>query len=99
MGWNIGRIMGNQHAARTRFLQHRKRFTADTFAQALVEAGQVPMAIQDIRRAKALATVLEQATVVDADGNIVDLKALDAELNPMAGMPDLAALAGQDDEA
>ncbi|CAB4885312.1 unannotated protein [freshwater metagenome] len=71
----------------------------EAFAQALVEAGQVPMAIQDIRRAKALATVLEQATVVDADGNIVDLKALDAELNPMAGMPDLAALAGQDDEA
>jgi trigger factor len=53
----------------------------DQFAQALVEAGQVPMAIQDIRRAKALAVVLESATVVDADGNAVDLKALDAELN------------------
>lgn len=53
----------------------------DAFAQALVEAGQVPMAIQDIRRAKALAVVLEQVTVVDASGNPVDLKALDAELS------------------
>ncbi len=61
----------------------------DAFAQALVEAGQVPMAIQDIRRAKALATVLEQATVVDADGNVVDLKALDAELNQL---PDMASM-------
>lgn len=56
----------------------------DEFAQALVEAGQVPMAIADIRRAKALALVLEQASVVDTDGNVVDLKALDADLKPMA---------------
>lgn len=54
----------------------------DAFAQALVQAGQVPMAISDIRRAKALAVVLEQATVVDEDGAVVDLKALDEELNP-----------------
>jgi trigger factor len=59
----------------------RYGMSPDQFAQALVEAGQVPMAIQDIRRAKALAVVLESATVVDADGNAVDLKALDAELN------------------
>lgn len=39
------------------------------------------MAIIDIRRAKALAVVMEQVTVVDASGNPVDLKALDAELN------------------
>jgi trigger factor len=52
----------------------------DAFAQALVQAGQVPMAIQDIRRAKALAQVLESVAVVDVDGNPVDLKALDAEI-------------------
>ena len=61
----------------------------DEFARALVEAGQVSMAIQDIRRAKALAAVLESARVVDADGNEVDLKALDAELNPNVGLPDI----------
>jgi len=60
----------------------RYGMSPDAFAKALVDAGQVPMAIQDIRRAKALATVLEQAEVVDTAGNIVDLSALDAELNP-----------------
>ncbi len=69
-------------------LQQAPRYgmSADAFAQALVQAGQVPMAIQDIRRAKALAVVLESATVVDADGNPVDLKALDADMNAMQGM-------------
>ena len=61
----------------------------DQFAQALVEAGQVPMAIQDIRRAKALSVVLETAQVVDADGNAVDLKALDDELTPGSQLPDI----------
>jgi trigger factor len=54
----------------------------DAFAKALVDAGQVPMAIQDIRRAKALSVVLEKALVVDPDGNVVDLSALDADLAP-----------------
>jgi trigger factor len=67
----------------------RYGMSPDAFAQALVEAGQVPMAIQDIRRAKALAVVLESATVVDDDGNPVDLKALDAEMNRMQGMPEI----------
>ncbi len=62
----------------------RYGMSADQFAQALVEAGQVPMALSDIRRAKALAVVLERATVVDTDGNPVDLKALDADLKPAA---------------
>ena len=51
----------------------------DAFLQALVKAGQVPMAVADIRRAKALAAVLALATVVDTNGTAVDLKALDAE--------------------
>ena len=62
----------------------RYGMTPDQFAQALVEAGQVPMAIQDIRRAKALAVVLEAATVVDTNGAAVDLSALDADLAPTA---------------
>ncbi|MEI6362350.1 MAG: trigger factor [Actinomycetes bacterium] len=52
----------------------------DQFAEMLVESGQVPVAVQDIRRAKALSVVLESAKVVDTDGNEVDLKALDEEL-------------------
>lgn len=65
----------------------RYGMSPDAFAQALVQAGQVPMAVADIRRAKALAVVLEQATVVDEDGAVVDLKALDEELNPRPVRP------------
>lgn len=75
-------------------LQQAPRYgmSPDAFAKALVEAGQVPMAIQDIRRAKALAVVLESAKVVDADGNEVDLSALDAEMNRMQGMPEVVEI-------
>jgi trigger factor len=62
----------------------RYGMTPDAFAKALVEAGQVGMAMQDIRRAKALAVVLESAKVVDSDGNDVDLEALTAELRAEA---------------
>jgi trigger factor len=54
----------------------------DQFAQALVDAGQVPMALQDIRRGKALSVVLKQVSIVDVNGTAVDLEALEAELNP-----------------
>jgi len=38
----------------------------------------------DIRRAKALAKVLESAKVVDTEGTVVDLAALDAEMAALA---------------
>ena len=40
-------------------------------------AGQVPAAVAEVRRAKALAFVLERATVVDTTGAPVDLRAID----------------------
>lgn len=58
----------------------RYAMSPDALAKALVEAGQVPMAIQDIRRAKALAAVLEEATIVDAAGASVDLSALSEDM-------------------
>jgi trigger factor len=63
----------------------RYGMSPDQFAQALVEANQVGMAMQDIRRAKALAVVLETASIVDSEGAIVDLSALDEEINRAAG--------------
>lgn len=64
----------------------RYGMTPDAFAKALVEAGQVPSALQEIRRAKALAAVLEDARVVDEAGAAVDLKALDEILaSPVGG--------------
>lgn len=45
----------------------------DQFAQAVVEGGQVPMLVGEVARGKALATVVEKATVKDSNGEIVDL--------------------------
>jgi trigger factor len=51
------------------------------FAQALDQQGQVPAMVQEVARRKALAAVLDDATVTDTDGAQVDLDALvpDAE--------------------
>jgi trigger factor len=46
------------------------------FANQLVEAGNLPALMADVRRNKALATVLQSATVVDTSGQPVDLSAL-----------------------
>jgi trigger factor len=54
----------------------RYGMTPDAFAQALVEAGQVPAIMAEVVRAKALAKVLEAATVKDSAGEPVNLDAL-----------------------
>lgn len=46
------------------------------FANHMFEHNHVPELIQEIRRGKALATLVEAATVVDASGNHVELKNL-----------------------
>ena len=55
----------------------RYGMTAEQFANALAEAGQVGTALADVRRGKALAVVLQQAKIVDASGEVVDLSVLD----------------------
>ncbi|WSQ09199.1 trigger factor [Streptomyces sp. NBC_01231] len=45
----------------------------DQFAQAVVEGGQVPMLVGEVARGKALAAVVEKATVKDTNGEIIDL--------------------------
>lgn len=45
----------------------------DQFAQAVVEGGQVPLLVGEVARGKALATVVESATVKDTNGEVVDL--------------------------
>ncbi|MEV0633636.1 trigger factor [Streptomyces sp. NPDC050619] len=46
----------------------------DQFAQAVVEGGQVPLLVGEVARGKALAVVVEKATVKDTNGEIVDLE-------------------------
>jgi trigger factor len=48
------------------------------FANQIVEAGNLPALMSDVRRNKALAGVLESATITDASGNKVDLSSLPA---------------------
>ena len=58
----------------------RYGMTPDQFANELVRAGQVNMAVTEVRRAKALAFVMDKARIVDAAGAEVDLDALNADL-------------------
>ena len=47
----------------------RYGMSPDQFAQALVETDQVPMAVAEVRRGKALLVVLESAVITGTDGN------------------------------
>ncbi|NAZ74464.1 trigger factor [Kineococcus sp. T13] len=49
------------------------------FVQMVDGAGQVPSMVSEVRRRKALAVAMEQATVTDASGNAVDLEELVGE--------------------
>ena len=46
------------------------------FAEQMTQAGNLPALVSDVRRSKALATVLERAQVTDASGRPVDLSTL-----------------------
>jgi len=52
------------------------------FAQRIVESGQLNGLIAEVRRGKALATVMEQAAIKDASGSVVDLEQLRDGLAP-----------------
>ncbi len=56
----------------------RYQMPPQEFANQIVQAGNLPLLVADIRRNKALAEMLESAVVTDASGNTVDLNALDA---------------------
>ncbi|MDH6226969.1 MULTISPECIES: trigger factor [Streptomyces] len=51
----------------------------DQFAQAVVQGNQVPMLVGEVARGKALAMVVESATVKDTNGEVVDLSDEDEE--------------------
>lgn len=54
----------------------RSGMSPDVFAQQLVQSGNLGLLADEVRRGKALAMVLEQATVTDASGRPVDLESL-----------------------
>jgi len=57
----------------------RAGVSAEQYAQQVVEGGQLPLLVQEVRRGKALATVMEAATIVDTEGQPVDLEAIQAQ--------------------
>ena len=68
------------------------------FAQQIDSQGQVPAMVTEVGRRKALASVLEGATVTDTDGNTVDLNELDPGEDAEDDVDDDAALEVADDE-
>jgi trigger factor len=54
----------------------RYNMAPQEFANQIVQAGNLPALVSDVRRNKALAAILESAVVTDASGNPVDLAAL-----------------------
>ncbi|MFF3511106.1 trigger factor [Streptomyces sp. NPDC002573] len=62
----------------------------DQFAQAVVEGGQVPMLVGEVARGKALAVVVEAATVKDSNGEVVDLDDEDEDEDEAEGSTEAA---------
>jgi trigger factor len=60
----------------------RAGVTPDQFAQSVVQSGQLQGLIAEVRRGKALATVMEGATITDESGNVVDLEELRDDVAP-----------------
>ncbi|MFD7131818.1 trigger factor [Streptomyces sp. NPDC059894] len=72
----------------------------DQFAQAVVEGGQVPLLVGEVARGKALASVVESATVKDTNGEVIDLSDEEEETSTEeAAAEDAAAEAKTEDEA
>jgi trigger factor len=66
----------------------RYNMAPQEFASQIMQAGNLPVVYADVRRNKALAEVLEQATITDASGNPVDLSALNSTLASSADESD-----------
>ena len=69
----------------------RYNMAPQEFADQIVQAGNIAALVADVRRNKALATVLESATVADESGNTIDLSALStAELDDAVDAAEVA---------
>ena len=73
----------------------------EQFAQQVMQAGQVPLLVNEVVRGKALAVVVEAAHVKDSNGDEVDLSNLQADgayADPNAPAPEEVELAELDEE-
>ncbi|MGY1681144.1 trigger factor [Geodermatophilus sp. SYSU D01176] len=72
----------------------RNRMSPEQYAQQLQQGGNIAEFVADVRRTKTLAQLLEQTTITDASGNVVDLEALRPKTVQAPG----AGEAGTEDE-
>jgi len=74
----------------------RNRVSPEQYAQQLQQGNNIADFVADVRRTKALAQLLEETTITDESGNVVDLEAL----RPRTVAADEAPVsdAGDDDE-
>ena len=74
----------------------RSRMSPEQYAQQLQQGGNIAEFVADVRRTKTLAQLLEETTITDASGNVVDLEALRPadDPAPRAEAADEAADAG-----
>jgi len=63
----------------------RAGVSPDQYAQSLVQSGQLSGLVSEVRRGKALATVMEAATITDVSGNRIDLDALRDDMSGPGG--------------
>jgi trigger factor len=79
----------------------------EEYIQHIMEHNHVPEMVAEVRRGKALARIVEAATVKDASGNLVELKTLQpdgtyadpAELEAQAAAAEAAATAQANEQA
>ena len=76
----------------------RNRMSPEQYAQQLQQGGNIAEFVADVRRTKTLAQLLEQTTITDASGNVVDLEALRPK-TVQAPAADEATTADEDEDA
>jgi trigger factor len=77
----------------------RNRMSPEQYAQQLQQGGNIAEFVADVRRTKALAQLLEQTTITDASGNVVDLESVRPQTVRAAAADSEAAPAADDTDA
>src|SRR5581483_1269062 len=72
---------------------------ADQYAQQVVQSGQLGALMSEVLRGKALALVLERATITDASGRPVNLDDLTREFDPDGDGSEMSESSDADDVA
>jgi trigger factor len=77
----------------------RSRMSPEQYAQQLQQSGNIAEFVADVRRTKTLAKLLEETTITDESGNVVDLEALRPKTIQAPTADDASAEDDEDAEA